>query len=184
MNIANSLTTLRLVLSPVFVALFVWDNVYARIGALAVACLFELTDVLDGYFARKYKQVSDFGKLLDPFADSVSRFSVFLSFLVTGHARIWMIVIIFYRDALVSWIRANAASKNVIISARASGKIKAMVQGPVIIAIVFMTVMNHASPNPQLFRVSSWLMIGATVITALSGVDYAIAGIKTMRKTR
>ena len=69
MNLANKLTFLRLLLVPIFITFTVIDNVWTRLFALFIFIMASITDLCDGYFARKYGEVTDFGKFLDPLAD-------------------------------------------------------------------------------------------------------------------
>src|SRR6056297_2366443 len=115
MTIPNYLTLVRLALAPVFIAVYVTGGTPAAVAALAVAVTFEITDLLDGYIARSYNQVSSIGKLIDPMADSISRFSVFLAFVTEQSVQkdpwpVLLVAMIFYRDAIVAYIRIFAAS--------------------------------------------------------------------------
>ena len=134
MKIPNIITIFRILLAPVFVLCFTVDAAWGKPAALAIAITFEVTDLADGIIARSFGQVSDLGKFLDPAADSISRFTVFLCFLWGGYASVWVVAILFWRDSLVAMLRIMGATKDVIISARWSGKIKAWVQGTAIIS--------------------------------------------------
>src|SRR5471030_2418157 len=97
--------------------------------------LSELSDILDGVLARRLNQVSNFGKLLDPYADSTFRLSCYFAFASNAHGHwipLWMVMILLYRDLLVTVIRTFAVERGVYIHARASGKIKAITQGTVV----------------------------------------------------
>ena len=136
MKIPNIITIARILLAPVFVYCFTIDAAWGKPAVLAVAIAFEVTDLADGIVARRFGQVSDLGKFLDPAADSISRFTVFLCFAWGGYASVWTVAILFWRDSLVAMLRIVGASHNVIISARLSGKIKAWVQGTAAISIL------------------------------------------------
>ena len=180
MNLANFITAIRIFLGPVFIYCFLAESPTFKIAAFVIIIVSEISDIMDGYLARKYQAVTTVGKLLDPLADSIFRFSVFLAFLVSGYAQIWMVAIIFYRDSVVSWIRAVAASRNKIVSARTSGKIKAWVQGIAAVAIVALAAGNWWSVS-DLKEISFWLMTIATIVTAASGCDYFIANYECLR---
>lgn len=189
-RVANLLTLSRIALSPVFVWAFLQGHVdgharWAQWTALAVALSFELTDAFDGWVARARNEVSDFGKILDPLADGISRFSVFLCFLVAGYATVWTVAIVFWRDAVVSTLRVVASGHGVVLAARPAGKAKAIVQAVAIIAIlVFGLVPAFPSggvggwylwvvEDPRHHReVAQWIMWGVAGVTALSLVDY------------
>lgn len=177
---ANALTATRIALSPVFIACFFVGGTGGKVAAFIIACLFELTDALDGYLARTRGEVSGVGKLMDPLADSISRFSVFLCLYGAGYVPVWMVAIIFYRDALVSYLRIGAAANAVLMGARASGKIKAIVQG---IATVGITALIAADALAWLrldvHAIAYAAMAAVTLVTVWSAIDYlyGFAGI-------
>lgn len=127
------ITSIRIIVAPVFAYVFIssYNNENAShmlIFSLFLLAIIELSDALDGYIARKKNQVSDFGKLFDPFADSISRLTIFSSFLIKGIIPIWMFFIFLYRDSFVVAIRHLCIKKNVVLAARISGKLKAIFQ--------------------------------------------------------
>jgi CDP-diacylglycerol--glycerol-3-phosphate 3-phosphatidyltransferase len=142
----------------------------------------EGSDVLDGYLARSRGQVTPFGKIFDPLADSISRFTVFLCYLAAHLTPLWMVATILYRDMLVSTLRTAAASQGVIIAARRSGKIKALVQGTSIIAIQAMMLVQE---NRDV--VSNYIhsfMTAVTLVTAWSALDYVWGNREVLAKIR
>jgi len=150
----NLLTLLRLASTPVFLALFLtppWPGEGAlalgepfepgvlRLAlALALAIASEISDGLDGHLARKRKEVSDFGKLMDPYADSLFRLTCLFSFASVryGWIPLWCVMVLLYRDILVSITRTFAVKKGVVIAARFSGKAKAVSQAAAIISLL------------------------------------------------
>ena len=139
----NLITTLRLPLAPAAVICMVIGGTPGIVAAAVLALILEVTDLADGYVARKYGVVTDFGKLYDPFSDAFSRFTLFLGLYAIGVAQLWMILVIFYRDSSVSFFRSVAATHNQVISARPSGKLKAVVQG-IGTQIVFLALVASA----------------------------------------
>ena len=133
MNLPNKITLARILLSPAFFCVFYiprWFDISALIPLIllwVLFCLIEVTDLIDGKIARKYDLVSDTGKLLDPFADSLSRLTYFLCFAIAGVVNFWIFLIILYRDLGVGFVRLMMARKGVAMSARLSGKLKAVV---------------------------------------------------------
>ncbi len=179
MTIPNYLTLARLALAPVFIGLYVSDGTTAAVAALVVAVTFEITDLLDGYIARSYDQVSSIGKLIDPMADSISRFSVFLAFVTESSVRsdpwpVLLVAMIFYRDAIVAYIRIFAASTGMVLAARTSGKVKAVVQGTGIAIFLTVRMLAHfySSLQPYLQMVFYGVMCPIVVITIWSAIDY------------
>lgn len=145
---------------------------------LSLIILAEFTDVLDGYVARKLNQVTDLGKILDPMADSIYRISIFLSFtLPPVSIPIWVIFILLYRDLAISTLRTICAFKGLILAARMSGKIKAVVQGVSVVCILIFMIyesMGTLTMSDVSFY-SSIVAIVAALYTLYSGVDYIYA---------
>ena len=199
-RVANLLTLSRIALSPVFVWAFLQGHVdghyaWAQWTALGVALSFELTDAFDGWVARARNEVSDFGKILDPLADTISRFTVFLCFLVAGYADIWSVAIVFWRDAVVAMLRIVSAGQHVVLAARTAGKAKAVVQAVAILAILVFGLVPvfppggvggwflwsvHDAEHHQL--VARWIMGGVALVTAVSLVDYLRGNREILRK--
>lgn len=182
MGIANQLTLARLGLSPVFVLAFALGGRAGYVAALLLAGVFELTDMLDGYLARTKKETTDFGKLLDPLADSVARFSVFLCFLWGGFAELWVVALLFYRDAMVAYTRVAAARAGVVLAARLSGKVKAIVQGIVILAVLALIVLAQPGELEATKRWTRWLMRLVAAVTLWSGLDYLFSSVPILRE--
>ncbi len=172
----NVVTAARLPLAPLAVVALVWGGTAGFAVAAALALLLEFTDLADGWIARRYGVVSDFGKLFDPFSDAFSRFTLFLGLYAIDHADLWMILAIYYRDSTVAFMRSVAATRNVIVSARTSGKLKAIVQG-VGTQVAFLSLLAHSlgAPGGDLWlQVPWWVMLVVTVATLMSLVDYLV----------
>ena len=182
MLIPNSLTIGRAVLGPVFLAVFPVRSPLTDALCLAMAIAIEVSDVLDGHLARKRGTVSRLGKVLDPFADSVARFSVFLAFYAAGVCPLWVVAVLFYRDSLVLNLRMFAAVGNLVVSARPSGKLKAVVQGTCIIVVLALLVAQNWLPGLLPIAaadVAWWAMLLVGVVTGASGVDYTIGILRS-----
>jgi len=187
MKIPNILSLSRLVLAPVFLLMFLsaqnggyGDEPFGIWAALGIVIYFEVSDIADGFIARRFKQTSQLGKVLDPLSDSVSRFTVFLGFLVEGYASPFAIAFIFYRDSIVATLRVLAASQGVIMSARWSGKLKAVVQGAAIITLISFATspatygmeIDAMGFNPLKESVAKPVMWGVAAFTLMSLCDY------------
>jgi CDP-diacylglycerol--glycerol-3-phosphate 3-phosphatidyltransferase len=152
--------------------------------AFVIACLFEITDVVDGFIARSRREVSDVGKLLDPFADSISRLSVFLCLLADRYVPVWMVALIFYRDALVSYLRIGAARYAVVMAARLSGKIKAIVQGFATVGITFLiAARGYEWISWSVPDIAQRAMTVVVVVTLWSALDYLYGFSRIMRRS-
>ncbi len=121
MNTANKLTLLRVLMIPAFMVLLLFG---LRWTSLAVFILASLTDLLDGYIARHYDQVSDFGKFLDPLADKLLVLSAMLIFVEWGRMPSWALMVVLTREFAVSGLRMVAASAGKVLAAGWSGKVK------------------------------------------------------------
>lgn len=178
----NVITALRLPLAPVAVAFATQQETWAYIVAAVLAILLELTDLADGWMARRYGYVTDFGKLFDPFSDAFCRFTLFLGLYAIGVADLWMIMVIFYRDSSISFFRTVAAVRHVVLAARPSGKIKALVQGIGTQVVFIALVTRSLVPGmPWLDRLPWWTMLVMTIVTAASFVDYFLANLPLLR---
>ncbi len=138
----------------------------------------ELSDAFDGYFARKYNQVTDFGKVLDPMADSISRIAVFLAFTQPPvNVPIYLIFLFIYRDSVVSTLRTICALKGFALAARMSGKVKAVIQAIVAFVILFLMIPESLGyiSSRTLKVTSSWLVGIAGAYAIFSAIDYIYA---------
>jgi CDP-diacylglycerol--glycerol-3-phosphate 3-phosphatidyltransferase len=133
MNLANMITMGRVLLSPVFIVLFfsadaaTGDKMVLTVLLWVVFFLIELSDIADGMVARSLSMVTDTGRLLDPFADSLSRLSYFMCFMMVGIMPLWVFVIVLYRDLWLGFLRLLQMKKGITMGSRLSGKIKAWI---------------------------------------------------------
>lgn len=170
MTAANWITLSRILLIPVFMFFMGSTWPYSGVVALAIFIVASLTDGIDGYVARKFNQVTTFGKFMDPLADKLLVTAAIIYFVQDGKMAAWAAVIIITREFVVTTLRMVAAAEGVVIASGISGKVKTTVQ---IICIVFLltplystTVMDS---SVSLGSVAVWLM---TAVTVWSGIDY------------
>ena len=124
MTTANKLTILRVLMIPAFLAVVYWGfagSTYVALAIYVVACL---TDWLDGYIARHYHQVSDFGKFMDPLADKCLVVAALCWFVESGQMAGWVLAVVLLREFAVSGMRLVAVEKGRVIAAGWSGKVK------------------------------------------------------------
>ncbi len=149
-KLPNYLTFLRLALIPVFVVLMNHPTQFRIYLAVAVFTIAALTDYVDGFLARRFGAVSDFGKLLDPLADKMLVATALIMMLglrsdIDGSA--WLpaplVVLIIVREFWVTGIRALAAKKGIIVAASSGGKVKSGLQ---MVAVVFLLFHGHFFP--------------------------------------
>ena len=124
MTTANKLTILRVVMIPAFLAVVYWGFPGSGYVALAIYIVACLTDWLDGYIARHYNQVSDFGKFMDPLADKCLVVAALCWFVENGQMAGWVLAVVLLREFAVSGMRLVAVEKGRVIAAGWSGKVK------------------------------------------------------------
>ena len=188
MNVANKLTILRIVLTPVFLVLMLLDFPFHYLAAGLVFGAAALTDLLDGHLARKYQLVTNMGKFLDPLADKMLTTAAFLAFMAMGQMNIWAVMLILTREFMVMSIRLTAAAEGTVIAASFFGKAKTVAQ---YVGILFtmaanefatwqQSVLANAGLPEAMFTVpitiSSVLLWVAAILTVISGIQYVYNG--------
>jgi len=195
-TIPNRITLARLIASPFFVLLF-WLGVRSPDpaiylptldpwlvgGALLLLLLQEASDMVDGALARRRGVVSDLGKLLDPLADTLSHMGAFLCLMWVGLFPLWLLVLMYYREAIVGVLRIVAARQGIVLGARISGKLKAVIQGGAANLLIFLMVVTHFEPGFPLLPVAEVLAWLVGVVTLVSLVDYLIAVGRNIDRT-
>ncbi len=190
-TIANILTFIRIFISPIFLLIYLQhDLFYINAQLLPYVLLFllsasEISDALDGYLARKYEQVTDFGKIFDPMADSISRISIFLTFTQPPVNLPLLLVFVFiYRDSVISTLRTICALKGFTLAARATGKIKAVIQAIASFTIVLLMIPESTGYiSSQALQVSAFAAVSiAAIYTVYSGVEYIVANGHYIKK--
>ncbi len=175
MNLPNTLSLSRIILSPVFYVLFIYGGKWGLLGAFLVFGIIEISDLLDGIIARRKKIITDFGKVFDPFADKIARLTYFIAFLELGYYPGWMLMLIFYREYLITIMRQVAERKGLVIAAKWSGKIKSQIQGIGTLIMLSVLFLNRffkvALPEGKIIY---WVMFGITFVTVVSAIEYVI----------
>lgn len=161
---ANKITMFRIVLIPVFLVLAYTGLKYWALAVYIIACL---SDVADGYIARHYNQVSNFGKFVDPLADKMLVLSAMCFFIENGQMPGWAVSIVLFREFAVSGLRLIAVEQSRVIAAARSGKIKT---GCTMVGLGAMLVFGQQYPVVNLV---CYILI--IVTTVYSGVEYFVA---------
>jgi CDP-diacylglycerol--glycerol-3-phosphate 3-phosphatidyltransferase len=174
MNLPNAITLARIFLVPLLVVVLLTKfegkqvlGVRHELVGAAIFALASLTDWLDGYLARRRKQVTSFGQLMDPLADKLLVTAAFVSIVQMGLAPAWMVAVILGREFLVTVLRSIAASRGVVIAASPIGKLKMAAEVTTILALI----LGHEYV-PPLFVVGIVALWVALVTAVVSGVDY------------
>ena len=156
---ANKITMLRIVLIPVFLVLAYMGNMIPALIVYIIACL---SDFADGYIARHYNQISNFGKFMDPLADKMLVLAAMCFFVENGQMAGWAVAIVLFREFAVSGMRLLAVEQGKVIAAAWSGKVKTFAT---MICLIVMIVVNINIIN----IISTVIIVGTTVY---SGVEY------------
>ena len=161
-NTANYLTIARVVMIPIFLILMYLHFPGSHYWALAVYVIACLTDLADGYIARHYKQVSDFGKFMDPLADKCLVMAALCCFVEQGSMASWILAVVLVREFAVSGMRMVAVEKGRVIAAGWSGKVKTA-STMVCICLILLGM------PPVVNTICQWIILLTTVY---SGVEY------------
>lgn len=179
MTTANKITILRMFLVPVFIVIAMMEFTGARYVALAIFIIASVTDFIDGYIARHYNQITDFGKFMDPLADKLLVTAAILLFVEWGQMPAWAAMVIIAREFAVTGLRLVAASNGTVIAAAWSGKIKTASS---ILAICIMLLPMHDFAMFQDFFTLNDICIVVMVFTTVwSGVEYFIKNGKVLK---
>ena len=206
MTTANKITLTRIAMIPFFIyfaaqpMLIIDETRYlaafptSTVIALVLFCVASFTDFLDGYVARKYNQVTDFGKFVDPLADKLLVASALILFVEQKAMAGWMVCVILARELIITSLRVVAANKGRVLAATWTGKVKTCVQiGGIIIIYLYYIIMgalasgaaglffvtvdgptsaiffSRADGTPLLLTIVGWVV---TLVTIYSGYDY------------
>lgn len=184
MTLANKLTISRILLIPVMIVFIYLPSLQRPIGFFNLdinqfifATLFviaSLTDLLDGYVARKYNQVTTFGKFLDPIADKILVIIalLYLMFLNESRVPIWAVMIVIVREFMVTGIRLLAVDKGLVIAASPYGKFKTAATMAALVVLLYNDFGFSAIIGSIYF--GDLLLWIALVLTVISGADYLI----------
>ena len=169
MNLPNKLTILRAILIPFFVFFLLNTEIpYNQYFAVAVFIVASITDALDGYIARKYNLVTNFGKFMDPLADKLLVCSALICFVELSLMPSWVVIAIISREFIISGFRLVASDNGVVIAASYWGKFKTISQ-----MIMSILLILHFD-NPVMATVEQVLIYVSLVLTIVSLVDYIV----------
>lgn len=193
-TLPNSLTFLRIVLTPVFLVLFVSDSPLNKQISLLVFIIAALTDWYDGWVARKWGYVSRFGVFLDPLADKILSSAAIISFAALGLIDAWMVWIIVFRDILITTLRSIAEFKDQPVVTSSTAKTKTFIQYVIIYYILVLYVAKTIplldKNSPDLYnlidnllhpQVLFGMMLLVTFLTIWTGITYVYSNRKFIK---
>ena len=182
MVLPNQLTVLRIILTPVYLFLFLSEDPLLKQISLAVFIIAALTDWYDGWLARKFNYITSWGKFWDPLADKILTSAAFIGFVLLGLIPLWMVIIIIIRDLIITTLRAYADYKGRSFPTSYYAKWKTLLQMTFLYYLLVVYVGKYTvqiySGHERLFSVLLdekfiyFLMLFITVITFHSGVTY------------
>jgi len=167
MNLPNKLTILRVCMIPFFVVFMLTDlgGVYGKFISLALFVIASLTDLLDGYLARRDNLVTNFGKFMDPLADKLLVCSAMICLIEKGKLAAWIVIIIIAREFIISGFRLIASDNGIVIAASYWGKFKTVFQ----MIMVILLIVDFGGIFDILEMIVTW---AALILTVVSLADY------------
>ncbi len=192
MVLPNQLTILRIILTPVFLFFFLSGNPLFKIISLGIFIVAALTDWYDGWLARKFNYITNWGKFWDPMADKILTSSAFIGFVILGIIPLWMVIIIILRDLVITTLRAYADYKDFSFPTSYYAKWKTFIQMTflyyLLIAYVGSTSASHYIGGSDFFALlmdGTFIYISMLIITAItfhSGVTYIYKNRKLIKE--
>lgn len=181
MNLPNKLATLRIILVIPFVMVLTLAlkaensafEITMRILATIIFAVASITDYYDGKIARKYNLVTNLGKLLDPLADKILVISALVTLTKFDEISLWFVLIIIFRELLITGLRSIVAAEGVVIAAGNLGKWKTFVQMVVLVIIILF---------PLSFKINNILLLIPVILTVVSGAEYLLKCKKILNK--
>lgn len=206
MKLSNKFTFVRIIIAPIFLLLYfvpIWTGLFPRLSmciAIPLLIFGEFTDFLDGYYARKRNEVSDFGKLFDPFADVFLHLSSFVCYMSSFGTRILaadgnpvcsgylipaLFILVMWREFGQNFLRMVAAKQGIAIGARKGGKLKTVVYIATSFYTLFLETLVRFSCVPSCFGILKYIAIALFVVCIIlsysSFIDYLVHFGKTLK---
>lgn len=182
MNTPNKLTLLRIIIAPLFMYFFIIDDFYMRLVALGLFIIAALTDLADGYYARKYGIITGFGRFMDPLADKILVSSALISFIALGYVSPLPVMLIIGREFAITGLRLLAAYRGVVILPSWWAKVKTFAQLSIVgLVLGYITLINFLQyyHNPAIsffefdyyfyFNLILWI---TAILTLWTGANY------------
>ena len=189
LTIPNQLTALRILLVPVFVALLLQADPWLKLFGVIVFTVASLTDLYDGYHARKYGVETRLGAFLDPLADNLLITAAFLLYVWMGYLVLWRVILVVVRDVVVTALRIYAEYKNRPVVTSVEAKYKTLAQNLLVYLIMVLILMREAAffgkgmaVTISRFLASGYLdsiMLVVTVFTVYTGISYLVSNWST-----
>jgi len=192
MLLPNQLTVLRIILTPVFLFFFLSNEPVMKQISLGIYIIAALTDWYDGWLARKFNYITNWGKFWDPLADKILVSAAFIGFVVVGYVELWMVIIIILRDFIVTGLRGYADYREFSFPTSYYAKWKTFIQ---MIFLYYLLIVYVGKNTPAVFngnedifslllkeKLLFFSMIIITAITFHSGISYIYQNRKLITK--
>jgi CDP-diacylglycerol--glycerol-3-phosphate 3-phosphatidyltransferase len=185
MTFSNQLTTLRIILVPVFVVLLMQKDPYLKLVGVIVFAVASLTDIYDGYHARKYGEITRLGAFLDPLADKFLITAAFLFYVWQGYLALWMVLLVAGRDILITGLRVYAEFMNRPVVTSREAKYKTLAQNLFAYVMMLFILLKEdlffgkkVAATMNAILISGYLdyvMFVITAFTVYTGVSYLVS---------
>lgn len=177
MNLPNKITIARVFMIPLFLVIYLMPSIpYNNYIAAAIFIIACLTDALDGYLARKYHLITNFGKFADPLADKLLVSSALICFVELGLVSAWVIIVIISREFIISGFRLVASDNGVVIAASHIAKFKTTAQ-------MIMSILLIVNLDISFFNILEQIFIYLSlVLTVVSLIDYLYKNRKVLHE--
>ncbi len=188
MTLPNLLTALRILLVPVFMFLLLLDSPYMKLLGVLVFVVASLTDIYDGYHARKYGLTSRLGAFLDPLADKFLITAAFLIYVWEGYLALWMVLLVLLRDVVVTVLRVYAEWKNKPVITSREAKYKTLSQNVFAYVIMLFILLKEKEFTGEDLsalvgtvlqsQYLDYIMLLITLYTVYTGISYLVQNWK------
>lgn len=192
MVLPNQLTVLRIILTPVFYFLFISDNSTLKLISIFVFFIAAITDWYDGWLARKFNYITNWGKFLDPLADKILTSAAFIALVKIDVLVLWMVIVIIVRDFLITGFRAFADYKGELFNTNVLAKWKTFLQMLFLYYLLFIETLFSIESVKENYE---WIlnilhnedfiyysMLAITLLTFITGYQYFVQNKKIIRK--
>lgn len=192
MVLPNQLTVLRIILTPVFFVLFLSGVPWMIQLSLLVFLIAAITDWYDGWLARKFNYITEWGKFLDPLADKILTSTAFIAFVIINVLPLWMVLLIIIRDLVITLLRVGADYKKMSFSTSYTAKWKTFSQMVFLYYLLFVYTLKTVdwiyTGNENLFTLLTdtamiyYIMLGITLFTLFTGITYLFRNRRLIRE--
>lgn len=170
LNLANKITILRILMTPLVVILLYFPGRITCVLAALVFIFAAITDWIDGYIARRSNMITSIGKFLDPLADKLLICSVLIMFTKLAWAPAWVVIVIVCRELMITGLRALAIDEGIVLAADRFGKAKTVLQ----IAAIVPITLHYPMAGVDVAAIGLWLLYAAMIVAIYSGCNYCV----------